>query len=171
MMLIVFLNEKNSEEIKTIAFVDESTLVSSAFIDSETTKYIDLTALGLDEAKLKTEAYYYGLVYIPKNKTIQNLSNGVAFYSADNPSINVITAIENKLETLVIAYTDRLYRIGYALIEHILTKYSKTNIIVDLTKNETVNEEMANDILQIVTFYRAKINGMRKYKKAKIDSI
>ena len=98
MMLIVFLNEKNSEEIKTIAFVDESTLLSSAFIDSESTKYVDLTPLGLEEAKLKTADFYYGLVYIPKNKTIQNLSNGVAFYSADNPSINVITAIENKLE-------------------------------------------------------------------------
>jgi ABC-2 type transport system permease protein len=98
MMLIVFLNEKNSEEIRTIAFVDESELLSSVFIDSESTKYIDLTALGLEEARAKTEEFYYGLVYIPKSNNIDNLSKGIQFYSIDAPSINLLNSIENKLE-------------------------------------------------------------------------
>jgi len=98
MMLIIFLNEKNSEEIKTIAFVDESTLLSSAFTESESIKYIDLTALGLAEAKLKTESFYYGLVYIPKSSSIEDLSKGIEFYSTDAPSINILNSVENNLE-------------------------------------------------------------------------
>ncbi len=98
MMLIVFLNEKNSEQIRTISYVDESELLSSVFIDSESTKYIDLTALGLEEARAKTEEFYYGLVYIPKSNNIDNLSKGIHFYSIDAPSINLLNSIENKLE-------------------------------------------------------------------------
>jgi len=97
-MLMVFLNEKNSEEIRTIAVVNESEQLSEVFEDTETIKYLDLTDLGLDEAKAKTEDYYYGLVYIPKSDSLKNLSKGIAFYSVDAPSINVINNIENKLE-------------------------------------------------------------------------
>lgn len=98
MLLIVFLNQKNREEIKTIAFVDESKLLSSVFIDTESTKYVDLTALGLVEAKLKTEGFYSGLVYIPKNSDISNLSQGIEFYSMDAPSISFLNNIESNLE-------------------------------------------------------------------------
>ena len=101
MLLIVFLNQKNREEIKTIAFVDESKLLSSAFIDTESTKYVDLTALGLVEAKLKTEGFYNGLVYIPKNSDIDNLSQGIEFYSMDAPSISFLNNIESNLENKI----------------------------------------------------------------------
>lgn len=97
-LLMVFLNEKNSEEIRTIAVVNESEQITSVFEDTPTTKYLDLTNLGLDEAKAKTEEFYYGLVYIPKSDSLKNLSKGIAFYSVDAPSINVINSIENKLE-------------------------------------------------------------------------
>ncbi len=97
-MLMLFLNEKNSEEIRTIAVVDESEILTSVFEDTEATKYINLTSLGLDKAKEKTEELYYGLVYIPKNDSLKNLSEGVSFYSVDAPSINVISSIEHKLE-------------------------------------------------------------------------
>ena len=97
-MLMIFLNQKNSEEIRTIAVVDESEVLASVFEDSEATKYINLTALGLEMAKEKTEELYYGLVYIPKTDSLSNLSKGIAFYSVDAPSINVINSIENKLE-------------------------------------------------------------------------
>lgn len=98
MMLIIFLNEKNSEEIRTIAFVDNSEMLASVFEDTEHTKYLDLTPLGLDEARKKTEDYYYGLVYIPKNNSLDDISEGIEFFSVDAPSINVINNIENRLE-------------------------------------------------------------------------
>ncbi|SNR29974.1 ABC transporter permease [Lutibacter flavus] len=98
MMLIIFLNEKNSEDVRTVAFVDESNLLASTFTDTETTKYIDLTALGIDEARMQTEGQYYGILYIPKSDSLVNLSKGIAFYSEDTPSLNLLGSIENKLE-------------------------------------------------------------------------
>lgn len=96
--LIVFLNQKNSEEVRKIAFVDESNLLASVFENSEATKYVNLTNLGLTEARKKTEEFYYGLIYIPKSNSLDDLSKGVAFYSEDAPSINLLRSIENKLE-------------------------------------------------------------------------
>lgn len=96
--LMIFLNEKNSEEIRTIAVVNESKQLANVFEDTAATKYLDLTSLGLEEAKAKTEQFYYGLVYIPKSDSLSNLSKNIAFYSVEAPSINVINNIENKLE-------------------------------------------------------------------------
>ena len=106
----------------------------------------------------------------PEFRIITDVGSGINF---KRPGLTEIIdlAVENKLAKVVVAYKDRLCRIGYELIEHILVKYSGAEIIIDSKTNETINEEMANDILQIVTVYSAKINGMRKYKKAKFDSI
>jgi ABC-2 type transport system permease protein len=98
MMLIIFLNQKNSEEVRTVVFVDESNLLASVFTDSNSTKYIDLSALGIDEARKQTEGNYYGILYIPKTDSLVNLSKGIAFYSEDTPSLNLLSSIENKLE-------------------------------------------------------------------------
>ncbi|WP_298287001.1 ABC transporter permease [uncultured Lutibacter sp.] len=97
-MLIIFLNQKNSEEIRTVAFVDDSQLLTAVFKDTDNTKYVDLTAIGLEEARKQTENSYYGILYIPKSDTLENLSKGILFYSEDSPSLNLISAIENKLE-------------------------------------------------------------------------
>ncbi|UMB61379.1 ABC transporter permease [Lutibacter sp. A80] len=96
--LIIFLNVKNSEDVKTIAFVDQSNLLESVFTDSNSTKYVDLTALGIDEARKQTEGNYYGVLYIPKNDSLNILAKDIAFYSEDAPSLSLLNEIENKLE-------------------------------------------------------------------------
>ena len=99
--LVIFLNQKNSEEIRTVAFVDESQLLATAFTDTDSTKYIDLTALGINEAKKQTKKSYYGILYIPKSDSLKTLSRGISFYSEDSPSLNLISDIENKLERTI----------------------------------------------------------------------
>lgn len=103
----------------------------------------------------------------PEHEIISDIGSGINF---DRKGLNKIIdyAINNELEELVVEYKDRLCRIGYNLIERILIKYSNTKIIVTEDKPETINEEIANDLMQIITVYTAKINGMRKYKKQKM---
>lgn len=74
-------------------------------------------------------------------------------------------AINNELEELVITYKDRLCRIGYELVEHILLKYSDTKIIVLNNDNKSPEEEVVDDLLQIITVFGSKVYGMRRYKK------
>ena len=100
----------------------------------------------------------------PDYEIITDIGSGVNF---QRPGLIKLIdySISGVLDTLVVAYKDRLCRIGYGLIEHLMLKYSNTNIIIELNNDETANEAMANDILQIITVYSAKINGMRSYKK------
>jgi ABC-2 type transport system permease protein len=96
--LIIYLNQKNSEEIRKIAFVDASKQLAVVFKDTENTKYVNLSALGLEEAKDKTKEFYYGLIYIPKSDSLKDLSKGIQFYSKDAPSLSLLSSIESKLE-------------------------------------------------------------------------
>lgn len=75
-------------------------------------------------------------------------------------------SINGELDELVIAHKDRLARIGYDIIEHLINKFSDGKIII-LNKNisESPKEELTKDILTIMNIYVAKINGSRKYKK------
>jgi predicted site-specific integrase-resolvase len=100
----------------------------------------------------------------PDFEIITDVGSGINFERKGLQKI-IDIAIAGQLEKLAVSYKDRLCRIGYPLIEHLLIKYSNTEIIVDAEKAETVNEEIANDLMQIITVYTAKINGMRSYKK------
>ena len=73
--------------------------------------------------------------------------------------------IEGKIEEIVITYKDRLVRFGYELIEWLIEKYSNGKIkIINKKEEETTEEEITKDILQIMNVYVAKINGRRKNK-------
>ena len=100
-MLIVFLNQKNQEEIRRIGYVDESSLLGKSFVDTDNTKYIDLTALGLEVAKEKTVDGYNGLVYIPEMTDLELLAESIAFYAEESPSITLLSGIERNLEKTI----------------------------------------------------------------------
>ena len=100
-LLIVFLNQKNQEAIRNIGFVDESGLLGEAFVDDNTTKFVDLTSFGLEQAKVKTTSSYYGLIYIPNIDDLDLLAAGVAYYSEESPSVSLLGDIENKLEQTI----------------------------------------------------------------------
>jgi len=132
--LIIFLNDKNSEEVRTIAFVDESHEFSTTFADSNTTKYIDLTALGIEEAKIKANEFYYGLLYIPKSDSLSVLSKGIAFYSKDAPSLNLLNSIENKLEKKI-----RNLKIEQLHID--VSKIKATETVVNIATENFIGEK------------------------------
>ena len=106
----------------------------------------------------------------PEHEIISDIGSGINF---KRPGLKKIIdyALAGNLEQLVVAYKDRLCRIGYDLIEYLLLEYSDTEIIVDSHKDETIEEEIANDILQIINVYSAKINGMRSYQARKVQKI
>ena len=101
LMLIVFLNEKNSEEIKSIAFVNESQIIGNDFTEFESTKFIDLTALGVDAAKEKTLEFYDGLLYIPNVEDLNQLSTSIAYFSEDSPNLSLLSDFETLFATKI----------------------------------------------------------------------
>ncbi|ADO67391.1 putative resolvase [Cafeteria roenbergensis virus] len=103
----------------------------------------------------------------PKNKIISDIGSGINFNRKGLLKI-IELAVAGKINKIYIAHKDRLARFGYELIDFIVKKYSKGEIII-INKEEEIEpeEEMVKDILQIMNVFTAKMNGLRKYKKSK----
>jgi len=100
--LVAYLSDLNSEEVKTISVLDESGLFTNDFQDTDNLKYNIVKGEPLSEAKLKAETdENYGLLYIPRTATMEDLANSITFYSEDSPSLTTMGDIENVVEDKV----------------------------------------------------------------------
>ena len=97
--VVAYLSQINNNQDRKISILDETGLLSDAFIDSEHTKYSYLTDISLENAKeLVNSKEEYGLLYIQKTSDSSELYNKVKFYSEDSPSINIISDLEEVIE-------------------------------------------------------------------------
>ncbi len=100
----------------------------------------------------------------PNHMIIKDIGSGL---NTDRKGLKKIMemAIEGEIGEVVVTYKDRLARFGYELIEWLIEKYSNGKIkILNKKEEETPEEEITKDILQIMNVYVAKINGRRKIK-------
>jgi len=101
----------------------------------------------------------------PDIEIIEDIGSGLNLTKKGIKKV-VNLAIEGKIEKLIVLYKDRLTRFGYDLIEYLITEYSKGEIIIINKKvDETLEEELVKDVLNILNVYTAKMNGIRKYNK------
>ena len=125
--------------------------------------YVRVSTIG-QKNDLERQKEYMQLKY-PKYEIIEDIGSGINFNRKGLRKI-IKLGIQGKINTLVVAYKDRLTRFGFELIEDIITNYSEGKIIVENNKEEKEpKEELVDDLLQILNVYTAKLNGMRKYKK------
>ena len=98
--LVYFLGKKNDENIKNIAYVDHAKIFTEKdFEDRKSVKYEDYSNMTFEEAKKKVEDDgLYGLLYIPKQDSLEILASSVEFYSNSTPNFNVIERLERKIE-------------------------------------------------------------------------
>jgi len=97
----------------------------------------------------------------PNYEIISDIGSGINF---KRPGLIKIIDYAIKGELKEIILKDRLCRIGFDMLEHIFTTYSNTNIIIEYkNKEETPEMEIASDILQIMTVFVAKNNGLRSH--------
>ena len=100
--LVAYLSQLNNDTVNTIDVLDESGLFVNHFEDTKSLKYTNVTGISLEQAKKLTESSEkYGLLYIPKTSTIDELSETITFYSEDSPSITIMRDIENTIEDKV----------------------------------------------------------------------
>jgi len=94
-------------------------------------------------------------------QTITDIASGINFKRKGLQKILDI-AIQGNLKRIVVAHKDRLARIGFDLIETILSKYGTVIDIIE-TENSNGESEIKEDIISIITHYTAKFYGSRKY--------
>lgn len=98
--LIVFLGEMNNDTVKTIAYVDDSQLfLAEDFESNDEFSFLNLTDLGIESAKIEVEkSNVYGLFYIPKKDSLQQIAQHLQFFSSESPNSSVVSVLERKVE-------------------------------------------------------------------------
>ena len=100
--LVGYLSSINNDNIRTISIVDQSGVLAKNFKDTATEKYTVLNNVSIDDAKLLgVEGAVYGVLYIPKTASLEELATATTFYSKESPSLSIIRDIENSIESHV----------------------------------------------------------------------
>jgi len=74
----------------------------------------------------------------------------------------------NQIETIYILHKDRLIRFGYELIEEFCKIHNTRLEIINKDEEQTQEEELVEDILNIIRVFSCKINGRRSHINKKI---
>ena len=92
---------------------------------------------------------------------IKSVGSGVNY---NNQSLNELIdlVISGKVNKVFIMYKDRLVRFGFELLENLFKRYGVDIEIIN-HQNNTMEEELVTDLIQIITVFSAKLNGKRKY--------
>jgi len=77
---------------------------------------------------------------------------------------------EGKVERILIEYKDRLARFGYEYLDAIFRNLEVIVEIVEI-KEKKYEEELAEDIMKILTCYSARYYGARGGRKKKIEPV
>jgi excisionase family DNA binding protein len=75
-------------------------------------------------------------------------------------------AFDRRLQVVRVAYRDRICRFAYDLIEHILTKHG-AKIEVENNDQHAPEQELAEDVVSIITVFGARLYGSRSGRARK----
>ena len=78
---------------------------------------------------------------------------------------------KGKISKVVISYTDRLTRFGFEYLEYSFNSYVVEILVMNKREEVSVQQEMIDDLIALVTSFSGKMHGMRSWKnKKKLDA-
>lgn len=101
---------------------------------------------------------------IAKGKSFQIIKSVGSGINYNNQSLNDLMdlVISGKVNKVFILYKDRLVRFGFELLQNLFKRYGVDIEIIN-HQNNTMEEELVTDLIQIITVFSSKLNGKRKY--------
>jgi putative resolvase len=98
---------------------------------------------------------------------IQDLGSGMNYKKKG--LIRLIKLITSyQVERLVLTHKDRLLRFGSDLIFTLCEQFGTEVIIINRSDDSTFEEDLASDVLEIITVFSARLYGSRSHKNKKI---
>jgi putative resolvase len=70
----------------------------------------------------------------------------------------------NQVDRLVLTHKDRLLRFGSELIFSLCEHFACEVIVINRSEDSTFEEDLANDVLEIITVFSARLYGSRSHK-------
>jgi predicted site-specific integrase-resolvase len=80
--------------------------------------------------------------------------------------LRLITSGE--IDRLVLTHKDRLLRFGAELVFSLCEQFGVEIVIINRTEDASFEEDLANDVLEIITVFSARLYGSRSHKNQKI---
>ena len=98
---------------------------------------------------------------------IADLGSGMNYYKKGLKRL-LNSILTDKVERLVITHKDRLLRFGAELVFSICEAKQVEVVIVNKGEDTTVEEDLATDVLEIITVFSARLYGSRSRKNKKL---
>jgi len=76
--------------------------------------------------------------------------------------------LERKIKRLVLSHKDRLLRFGAELVFSLCETCHVEVVIVNQGENSSFEEDLAKDVLEIITVFAARLYGARSHKNKKL---
>ncbi len=109
-------------------------------------------------------------LFIDKNEhkmLISDLGSGLNYKKNGlKKLINLITS--SQIHTLYLTHKDRLLRFGSELIFSLCHTFGTKVVIVDAVISSTFEQELAQDVIELMTVFSAKLYGKRSHKNKKV---
>ena len=103
-----------------------------------------------------------------KYEVIQDLGSGMNYYKKGLTKL-IDLILDNQVQRLVLTHKDRLLRFGAELIFSICEAKNVEVIIINQgDEAPSFEEELAKDVLEIITVFSAKLYGSRSKKNKKL---
>lgn len=98
---------------------------------------------------------------------IEDLGSGLN-YSKRGLKRSIRLIVNNQVERLVLTHKDRLLRLGSELIFSLCEQFGCEVVIINKTEDSSFEEDLATDVLEIITVFSARLYGSRSQKNQRI---
>ncbi len=106
-----------------------------------------------------SNGYQLGAIY-------SDVASGISFDKRKDFFIMLDEIINHKVEKVIIAYKDRLSRVGFELFSHLFKQYGTEIVIVSEIGNTKLDsEEIFEEIVSLLHCYSMKLYSKRKNNK------
>ena len=102
----------------------------------------------------------------PNYQVISDIGSGVNFERRGLQTL-LDRCMRGAVSEVVVAYRDRLARIGYRLVEYIIRRSGSLLTVVEDPSCDGCPSELAEDVMAVLTHFAAKHHGKRSHKGTK----
>lgn len=104
------------------------------------------------------------------NAVYQDVASGISFDKRKEFFEMLDEIIEHRIEKVVIAYKDRLSRVGFELFSHLFNKYGTEIVVIsDVGNKKLDSEEIFEEIVSLLHSYSMKLYSQRHTNRKKIE--
>ncbi|AXT53255.1 ABC transporter permease [Aquimarina sp. BL5] len=136
--LITWLTTINNDEIKKVAFIDETELFISDLKNTDEVQYVNYSNYDIEVAKDSViSKKLYGLLYIPKKSTNKELSESIQFYAEESPNFSVLNTLERIIANKL---TNQNYKAEGLNLEAIENSKARINIQIENFSGEKTSK-------------------------------